>query len=153
MTRQSKIADFSPHYSSPQQNSVTNMTSYMHVPHYVKYDVIHRTGSTQHIALSLEEDRASIVVTSRFHIIGQDQRRRVCSVQFARWWRQSDDRNAVWSKSPGGVTGGEVCALRLHLILCSNGIQHLSKNVQLSAVPSTNNLNLIAFGEICIHFS
>ena len=55
-------------------------------------------------------------MTSYFHIIQeicQNQRRHACFVHFARWRHQSDVSDnvvwVVWSRSPGGDTGGVVC--------------------------------------------
>jgi len=62
-----------------------------------------------HLSLTLQSASRSIrpfLQVSRTWPI-QESKTNVCFVQFARWRQTSD--NVVWSRSPGGGTGGEVC--------------------------------------------
>jgi len=93
-------------------------------------------------------------MTSCFHIMermGENQRRRVCFVEFARWLHQSDVRRrtlrrCLWSRSPdgGAVTKSAVsdCTL-LHVIRSTppsrpNNISGSQMSVRPSVRPSVH---------------
>ena len=83
-------------------------------------------------------------VTSLFRImegIGPNQRRRVYSSSSSCGGTSQTSDNVFWSRSPGGSTVGEVCRLRLHIVLYCTAVYIKKTEFRkfIIAVPVTCN--------------
>ena len=78
--------------TSPRCCLLANWTKHMsslilaHSVHYVKHDVIHKTGSTEHIALSSEKDRATDNMYRKFD--------EIWTCDYLRYTNEQTDRQA-----------------------------------------------------------